>query len=294
MANSFVDPKLASATSLELIKADLVLGRTVHRDAERDFAGKVGDTITVRRPSRRTARKLDRSLNQSVVLDDIDNDGVPVRLDTHLYNGSAVTDEEMTLTIEDFSAEVSGPIATAVAEGAEEVLVAAMQSVTDAADIPDIEPDGSNIKTVWTLARKQLRDAMAPTTGLYAACGTAVYAAALASEQISRVDASGSADALRQASIGQLYGFTTVESNLLDDDEVVFYHSTAFAFAVRAPLVPDGVAWGASVSEGGYGLRLIKDYDSSKLQDRVIGSVFAGADVLTPGFALRNAGIVSE
>lgn len=294
MANTFVDPKLASATSLELIKADLVLGRTVHRDAERDFAGKVGDTITVRRPARRAARKLDRATNGSVVIDDIANGGVPVQLSEHLYNGAAVTDEEMTLNIEDFATEVSGPIATAVAEGAEQVLVDVMQTVTDEAVIPDIEPDGSNIKAVWTAARKQLRDAMAPTTGLYAACGTAVYAAALAAEQVSRVDASGSSDALRQASIGMLYGFTTVESNMLDDDEVVFYHRTGFTLAVRAPLVPDGVAWGASVAEGGYGLRLIKDYDSSKLQDRVIGSVFAGGAVLTPGFVLRNTGIVSE
>lgn len=293
MANSFVDPKLASATSLELIKADLVLGRTVFRDAERDFGGKVGDTVTVRRPNRRSARELIRGSN-TVTLDDIDNDGVAVKLDHHLYNGAAVTDEEMTLTIEDFAAEVIGPIAGAVAEGIEGTLVDTMQTVSDNATVDAVAEDGSNVKEVFTSARKLLRDAMAPANGLYAACGTGVYASVLSSDNVTRVDASGSNDALRRASVGLLFGFTVLESNLLEEDEVVFYHRDAFSLAVRAPIVPDGVAWGSSVAEGGYGLRFIKDYDATTLSDRVIGSVFAGAEVLTANWVIRNEGLVSS
>lgn len=293
MANSFVDPKIASRTSLELIKADLVLGRTVFRDAERDFAGKVGDTVTVRRPARRTARTLSRP-SGTVTIDDITNTGVAVALDNHLYNGSAVTDEEMTLTVEDFATEVISPITTAVAEGAEGVLVDIMQTVTDEGDIDAVATDGDNVAEVFTTARKLLRDAMAPAQGLYAACGTGVFASILNSSRVSAADTSGTVDALSRATLNRpLFGFTVVESNLLDEDEVVFYHREAFALAVRAPLVPDGVSWGASVSDGGYGLRLIKDYDSDTLSDRVIGSVFAGAKVLTSAWAIRNVGLTS-
>ena len=290
-SNSFVDPKIASSASLDLIKADLVLGRTVFRDAERDFGGKVGDTVTVRRPGRRSARKLDRAVSNTVVLDAVDNGGVPVKLDDHLYNGAAVTDEEMTLTIEDFGTEVLSPITTAVAEGIEEVLVDVFQAVPDTSAFGDLEPDGSNAVSVFTSARAALRDNKAPSQGLYAACGTAAYAAVLNSERVSRVDAAGVSDALRSASVGQMFGFTVVESNLLDAEEIVFYHRDAFALAVRAPVVPDGVSWGASVSDGGYSLRVIKDYDATTLSDRVIGSVFAGAAALTPTFAFRVAGL---
>lgn len=293
MANSFVDPKVASSASLDLIKADLVLGRTVFRDAERDFGGKVGDTVTVRRPGARSARKLDRGVSNTIVLDDINNSGVAVQLADHLYSGSAVTDEEMTLTIEDFGVEVLSPITSAVAEGIEEVLVDVLQSVTPSATLPGLEEGGANVADVFTEARAELRTAKAPSAGLYAACGTAAYAAVLASERVSRVDASGASDALRSASVSQLYGFTVVESNLLDAEEIVFYHRDAFALAVRAPVVPDGVSWGASVSEGGYSLRVIKDYDATSLSDRVIGSVFAGAATLTPSFATRITGLVA-
>jgi len=288
MANAFVDPKIAAATSLALIRADVVLGRTVYRDTEGDFAGRVGDTVTVRRPGRRTAHTL--ASGGSVVIDDIANPGVAVQLDSHLYNGSAVTDKEMTLVVEDFATEVISPIAAAVAEGVETILATKMQSVVE--QTGDVNADGSNIAEFFTAARKALRDAKAPQMGLFTACGTGIYAAALASDLVTRVDASGTTSGLRDAAVDRLLGFTVVESNLLAEDEVVFYHKEAFALATRAPLVPDGVSWGESLSEGGYSLRLIKDYDSDKLNDRVIGSVFAGAATLTPAWALRYVGIV--
>lgn len=57
--------------------------------------------------------------------------------------------------------------------------------------------------------------------------------------------------------------------------DIVGFVKPAFALVVRAPAKPDGAAYGASVSAGGFALPHIMSYDDSVAADRSLLSVFA-------------------
>ena len=292
MSNTFIDPKLASGVALGLIKRDILLGRTVTRDVEADFAGKKGDTVTVRRMQTVAANDFDRQTG--IQVDDLDEDGVVVQLNKFPTSAVAVTDEDMTLTITDFSRQVLQPVTYALAEWVENLLIDQIQLVASSTALDQIEYDGSNATSVFNAARRQLRDAAAPQQGLTAVCGTGVYEAVLNSSRVSTVDASGASGGLRDGIAGRLSGFNVIESNLLDPDEVAFYHAQAFALALRAPVVPDSVVWGSSTSDSGYAMRLFKHYVADKKEEQVVADVLAGVATLTPAFAIRLEGAVSS
>jgi hypothetical protein len=92
-----------------------------------------------------------------------------------------------------------------------------------------------------------------------------VYADLIESGELKDQSQSGSTDALREARVGRVRGFTTMEINCLADDEIIFYHGDAFTLALDATAVPDGAAFGESMTAQGYAIRWIKDYDSSVL-----------------------------
>ena len=147
MSNTFIDPKLASGVALGLIKRDILLGRTVTRDVEADFAGKKGDTVTVRRMQTVAANDFDRQTG--IQVDDLDEDGVVVQLNKFPTSAVAVTDEDMTLTITDFSRQVLQPVTYALAEWVENLLIDQIQLVASSTALDQIEYDGSNATSVF-------------------------------------------------------------------------------------------------------------------------------------------------
>lgn len=282
--NSPYTPEHIARVGLSLVRGDLVLSRTVNRDYEAEFVGGRGYSVNVRKPITLTARSQslrgkDVSPGDGITADRFDETVVPVTLTDMIYSAIDITDEELTLSLEDFSRQVLAPQTTAVAEACEQAVVGAMQDldedVTLAAEWDDEKP-----ATMFASARKALRDLYVPASNLYAAVGTGVYAALLASETLGRVDASGTDGALRDATIGRLYGFTVIECNRLAENEAVFYHRDAFTLAVRAPRVPEGVSFGASVSGDGFAMRYIRDYDSNLLSDRSIVSTLLGVQAM--------------
>jgi len=107
-------------------------------------------------------------------------------------------------------------------------------------------------------ARKQLSDGQVPLAGLFLAVGSSVEAALLESEQFRRFDQAGDSNAFRRAETGMIANFTVVPSQALDPEVAIAYHRTAFAVATRAPIVPDGAAWGATQSADGYAIRVMQ------------------------------------
>lgn len=280
MANSFksqanVEGKIAS-TALGLLMPDMVLARTVNRDYEADFAGGVGNVVNVKRPIALTANSRAYGATGSITVDSITEPSVqPVTITGQVYSAVALSDEDLNMEIEDFGRQVLLPQTTAVAYAVEQA-VAAEMSALSAATI-----GGADIPAVFANARKALRDMGVPTDGLTVAVGTATAAEILKSDLIRRADASGSNDALVNASLGRLLGFNIVESNLLAEWDAIFYHRDAFTLAVRAPRVPEGVTFGQSVAANGFALRYIRDYDPTVLADRSIISTFIGTKTMS-------------
>lgn len=292
MANSFIKPEKIAATALGLLQREIVLPSLVWRDAGGSFRGVEGDTITIRIPARAMARVRQLRGNRTadfngagiITLDDLSETSVDVTLDQEVYNGARVTDEELTLDINDFVGQVLMPQVRAVAEGLENKLADTMTGATYTAEI-DIAGTGNDVVYDAMIdARKFLNINNVPQNDRIVVVGPGMEARFLKDDHLNHVDLSGSDSALRDATIGRIAGFNqVVVSNALPEDVGFAFHRTAYVLSTQAPLVPAGVPFGASQSYQGLGMRWIRDYDPGNLQDRSILGCYAGTNIIADG-----------
>jgi len=299
MANAFLKPTTIARTAIGLLFRELVVARTVWTDAVNpgEFTGALNDTVTLRVPARRTARKRTLRAGTPIVNDASTEHGVDVKLDTDVYNGAPITDEEFTLDITDFGAQILMPQIRAVAEGVEDEITDEIVGADYRSDMT-IDPTDSDLldlsDTDWykvaTRARRLLNDQFVPRSNRTLLVGSAVEEQILNSDRFTRFDASGpdAADALREATIGRIAGFNVVPSSAIDEEEAFAYHRTAFVLAARAPRVPQGVSMGstrgladaeqlgASASFAGISVRWIMDYDYTNTTDRSLVNTWVG------------------
>ena len=274
MANSFVTAGRVSALAIPLLSRQLVLPMTVARISGGEYAGDNGDTVTVRVPVP-GAPRTQASGGDAIVYDDISESPVTVQL-SKIYNATKVTDHEMSLDLVDFAAQITAVQVDAVARGAEDTLATVMNDVV--ADEGAVDP--LELEEAILEARESLTKNDVPAGDRYIAHGPEVTTALLAIDKFVRVNESGADGALRDATVGRLYGFTFVESNALDANSAVAYHRTGFAMANRTPVAPFGAADTSTASAGGLSLRQIFHYDASIAADASMLSTFAGSNVV--------------
>lgn len=293
-ANQFLTPEVIARTAIGALVQDLVLPRMVSRDAEADFGGGNGTVVNVRVPATvsgggaRTYTQTLRDAGTPIVLDKLSETTIPVTMGPELYKGAPVTDDDLTMELTDFTTQVLDPLTQVVGVGAEAVLATEMNGFTaDATNTPNV--NGTDIHKSILKARLTLNKRHVPQTGRMLVISPEVELMLLddPSNRLVRYDASGSAEALRNATIGKLYGMPTVTSTELAANSYMIFTREAFTFVMRAPVVPRGVAFGQSVSYQGLALRFLRDYDSAFLQDRAIVSTFAGAETLDANRAVR-------
>lgn len=291
MPNEFLSAERIVAQGLGLLRRELILPRMVQRLGIADFRGAKDDTVNVRVPAILTAREYEwRTRTNPIIVDEITEESIPVVLNKHPYNAIAITDEELTLDIRDWGTQVASPQIIAVAEKLESYIAAAMVGATyahaaiDFAESVDPASQASPFYNALVDARKVLNDAHVPTAGRVVALGSSVEAAALKEPSFRRVDQSGTTDALREATITRVAGFTVVGNvQSLPDNFAIAFHPSAFAFANVAPEVPAGAAAGATLVFDSLAMRWIRDYDAPFLRDRSVYSAFAGAASVADG-----------
>jgi len=128
VANTFLTDKAAqtrvASVAMSVLARQLVLPATVYRNAEAEFTGRTGDTITIRKPASLEANTY-ASRTSAIEVDSLTETGVAVAIDNHLYSAVAVTDEQMEFEVDDFaslasarSCHLHGQKATQSQEGA--------------------------------------------------------------------------------------------------------------------------------------------------------------------------------
>lgn len=284
MANTFLTAERITRTALALLRREIVLPRLVWAQAEADFRGAKDDTVTLRVPAVLTARDygMRNDRTNPIVIDDLAELSVDVTLTSQPYSAVAITDEQLTLDIADFGAQVLDPQIRAVAEKLEDTIAGALA----AADVPvdsEIEFDDANPVRTALEARRVLNINNVPMSERVLLLGANLEIEFLDDDRIIRVDASGNDSALRDATIGRVAGFTVLTSNAIDPDAGYAFHRTAIAFANMAPVVPDGATMGESRNVAGLAMRWLRDYDPTRLQDRSVVSAFAGASSVDDG-----------
>lgn len=301
MPNTFLKATQIAQMTVGLLYRDLTVAGTVWTDAVNpgEFTGAFNDTVTMRVPARRTARTRTLRAGTAIVNDTSTEFGVDVKLDTDVYNGAPITDEDLSLSITDFGAQILQPQTRAVAEGLEDKIADTIEGATYQAgmtvDADNAEFDDDLNNTDWykvfTRSRKLLNQKNVPPTQRFALVGTDVEEQILNSDRLVRFDNIGeeAPQALRNSVIGTLAGFVIVPSNSIDPGGAYAYHRTAFVMATRAPLVPRGVAFGTTQNLGGGGstgyfngvsARWIMDYDYTNTTDRSLVNSWVGTAVV--------------
>jgi hypothetical protein len=261
LANTFLTAENLARTAATIVGLDMNLSAHVYRDLEADFAAGKGNTIKVRVPGAVAAQS--RSIYDTstpLVNDELTEQFVDVVLSDHIYDSVTLSEGDLDLEIENYAAQVLRPQSSAIAKHIEKTVATAMSATPASAAI--LYSAAEPAKT-FTQMRKALRDNGVSTDAkLVAAVGSGVFGDLL------------DADAIDDQ--GRVRGFLIVESTRLAADEIVAFVREAFALVVRAPQVPQGAPFGASVNEGGFALRYIRSFDSTVAADRSLVSSFVG------------------
>lgn len=286
MANETIKAAQIVEAAVLLLQREIVLPRLVWRMADANFQGALDDTITLRVPAVLDARTRVMRANTALTFDEFAETAVPVQLNTHVYNGLKIRDEELTLDIRNFAAQVLSPQIRAVAEGLEDVIATALAAADAEATSIDFVEGTDEPFDVLIDARKKLNLLNVPMGDRVFLAGANVEAALLKSEKFNRVDQSGTDDALREATLNRIAGFTIVVSNAIDPDAAYAFHRTAIALGMVAPSLPDGAASKARVSLDGLAMRYLRDYapeNSTGPVDRSLVDCFVGAASVEDG-----------
>lgn len=285
MANEFLTAGQISGATLGMLDKSTVLAQTVWRDAEADFNGKNGDTVTVRVDSIvGDARTYDTARTTEIVMDDIEETAVAVKLDTYVYKGVNVTDEDLTLDIKDFNRQIALPVVKSVASGIENAVVTRINAVSNT-----VSGDYGDVLGGLLDAEEALNDADVPMDERFIVVGSGVRKHLLRSDELLHADKAGDDSALRDATIGDLFGATVVFSNRVPSDSATFYHRSAFVLVNKALEVPRGASNGASEVYEGFAIRTIADYDPRYQQDRFVASTLVGTASVEDDGAVKRA-----
>lgn len=279
MANAFIKAEQVVNQMLGVLERETVLSQFVWRDAAMNFKGAKDDTVSLRVPAYTNARTRVMRGGVAIVVDELDETKVDVTLDTHVYKAIGVSDEEMTLDISDFGAQVTAPAMNSVVRKVDDTIAEEMEAA-----VPEVEVilDDADPYPGIVDARIALNNHNVPASQRFLAVGSSIEAAILKSDRLSKFDQSGSSDALREASIGRIAGFTAVSAPGLDPEIAIAAHKTAFVLSSVVPVVPMGAVWGESRTWKGFGLRVLRDYDptgSGGPIDRLLTDVFIGSGV---------------
>jgi len=282
MANTFVTPEKAAVVAAKLANQDAFLSALVSRNYENDLlgGGKGGAPVGVKVPTTLIARERDiDDISSSIVLDEITESVETFNLDRkHDYSAVALSEADLTLNLQDFSSQVLAPQSAAIVDALEHKLATALLAVPTST--LSVTYDPANPVAYFTAIRKQLRENGVPAAGINVVVGTEVYANLLDAKAITDASESGSTEALREGGVGKVRGFQIVESTRIAENEILAFHRDAVTLITRAPVVPAGASFGQTVSESGFSLRYLRDYDADKTADRSIVSTFSAVGIL--------------
>jgi hypothetical protein len=289
MANTFITPQLIARRALATLYNTTVLAGLVYRDYDPDFAGKQGDTVDVRTPAIFDGKTFNRTAG--IELQPITEGSFPVVLDTIVDVSFPVTVEELTLEIDDFAGRVLNPAMEAISQRIDGDLAEALVDAAEGAGGGGTAAMTSVASDAIIQARVKLSRNKLPITERYAVLSPEGQGVALSDELFVQANKSGSTDALREASIGRVFGIDTYESQVFGlgpgdrgQADGVAFHRSSVALVSRTLELPLGAApTVASVENNkGFGLRVVKDYDIHKKQDVISIDVLYGIKATRP------------
>ena len=276
MANTFLTPDIIAREALMVLRNNAVMAKLVHRDYSADFNGAVGDTITIRKPATFVANDY----NGSIEVQDATETSVSVVMDKHLDVSFAVTSKQMSMDIEDFSAQLLVPAMQAFNDKIDKMLIALESEATSR----HAHASGVIAPADMIAARKFLTENAAPMADRRFVIGAAAEADLLGNELFVSAEKVGDTAALKEASLGRKFGMDIyVDQNVAKNGNYtpsIAFHKNAMALVTRPLALPQGAAKAAIVNYDGFGLRVVYGYDMDKKTDTISIDMLCGVKLL--------------
>lgn len=274
MANNTFNLDLSNVATVaaKLVGADFNLAAFISSDVEAEFAPGKGATIRVPVPAAiptRTKGITDKTT--ALVADALTEQYIEVTLADHLYNLAILSEGDLSLDIADYSRSVLAPQTRAIAAKVEALTAARLTATPTTA----LAYAAATPAKTFTAIRRTLRDRGVGTDARFiAAVGSNVYA-----DLLDAPVGQGFDDDAKS----KVRGFEVIESTRLDADDIVGFIPSAFSLVVRAPQVPQGASYGASIKTPildadhgkSFAVRVLNDYDGNVAADRSLVSTFA-------------------
>ncbi|MFE9921567.1 P22 phage major capsid protein family protein [Streptomyces sp. NPDC005774] len=305
MANTILTPGAIAQQALASLYEATVMANLVHRDYENEFARKIGDAVTIRKPAVFTANEYERS--SGITVQDVTETSVNLTLNHMADVSFAVTAEDLTLKIEDFDEQLLTPAMEAIAQKIDRDLLALRDDIV--AEVGDVAASGPPATYLWSNpkvlieAGKTLDIAKVPSTERRVVTGPTTAAEWVADPLFHEADKRGSTEGLMEASLGRrVFGFDpymtqniavpSPQGSGISTTEVgLAFHKTALALAFRPLALPKGNTNAAIANYKGFGLRVIYGYDMDKKQDVVSIDCLYGTKVLDANRAVLIKGL---
>lgn len=274
----FLTPDIIAREALMVLRNNAVMANLVHRDYSSEFVGKVGDTITIRKPASFEAKEF----NGNIEVQDANETGVPVKMDKLLDVSFSVTSAQLSMEIEDFSKQLLEPAMQAFGNKVDALLLALK------ADVTHTVPASGDIRNDVIDARGFLTKAAAPLTDRRFVYDTDTETKLLKTDLFVSAEKVGDeGTALREASLGRKYGMDFFVDQNADTAGVagMAFHKNAFALVTRPLELPLGAAKAAIVDYDGFGLRVVQDYDITTKTDTISIDMVCGVKTLDANLA---------
>lgn len=276
MANTFLTPDIIAREALMVLRNNAVMAKLVHRDYSADFNGAVGDTITIRKPATFVANDY----NGSIDVQDATETSISVVMDKHLDVSFAVTSKQMTMDIEDFSAQLLVPAMQAFNDKIDKMLIALESEATSR----HAHTDGAIAPADLIAARKFLTENAAPMADRRFVIGANAEADLLGNDLFVSAEKVGDTAALKEASLGRKFGMDIyVDQNVAKNGNYtpsIAFHKNAMALVTRPLALPQGAVKAAIVNYDGFGLRVVYGYDMDKKTDTISIDMLCGVKLL--------------
>lgn len=299
MVHQVVKPEKIAATAAVLLEEQLVVPAVFRREGIDQYKGAEDDTINVVvegvLPYRTYGWRNDRSTE--IVFDEYKERKVAVKFGGDIYNGVKLTDEQNEFDLPGWAKlarKQTEAIGTGLEYQATEYVLKAPYAVT-------LGVAATELRKGLIRARATMNRLRVPKGARTMLVGTDWESALLEDEKLNLAQNVGEGEAvsaLREATLGRRYGFNFVVAQELPPTMAVAMVDSAFIFATGAPGVPQSVPFGATASYNGVALRWIRDYDSTRLQDRSIFNTYKGfrhvTDILVGRDDTTNQGYVGE
>lgn len=202
--STILTPDVIAKEALMQLEANLVMAGLVHRDYSKEFV-KVGDTITIRKPAKFVAKNFLGKVEEQK----LSEGSTTVQMNRYRDITVPITSKEMTLDINDFSEQVVKPAMSAIAEAVDgDILAVGIQNAKNKVEVsstPAIK-DLANIGKALDkkkAPRDKLRNLVLGVDSTYKYNTLAEF---------TDISASGSSEALRDATIGKAYTMNTYMS----------------------------------------------------------------------------------